>query len=327
MPLPNSKDLKAYQFQYKMCIDPHHQKRRLERVLERVNALNHNKGLFLRFERFMRIEEELSITRIERVFVNLLKINKWMRNKDFSGFKKTDIIKVLEKIHSKNYSPYTSQTYKTVLKKFFRWLGKPELVDWIPYTLKHSIKQPESLITRNELYTLIHITDNIKYKAMIYCLYESALRVSEFLALKIKNVIFDRNGAILLVNGKTGSRRIRIIESVKLLKEWLRYNPFRRNPESPLWFDRGRFLSYSSFRKILNRIVKKAKINKRIYPQLFRHSRATELANYLTEPQLKEFLGWSPYSRMPSLYVHLSGRDVDRAILKIYQINNLKVKP
>jgi len=313
----HSKGLRASLPKLNVWIDPHHQQRRLERVLERINALNHNRELFLRFERFMRVEEELSITRIERVFVNLLKIDKWMK-KDFFKANKEDIIKVLEMIHSKNYSPFTSQTYKTIIKKLFRWLGKAEIVDWIPYTLKSDVKQPEELITRRELYALIHITDNIKHKALIYVLYESALRISELLSLKIKNVVFDKYGAVLLVNGKTGSRRVRIIESVKLLKEWLFLNPFRRNPESPVWFDRGRFLSYSSFRKILRRIVEKAKINKRIYPQLFRHSRATELANHLTEPQLKEFLGWSPHSRMPSLYVHLSGRDVDRAILRLY---------
>jgi len=308
-----------------MEIDPHHQKRRLERVLERINALNHNKKLFLRFERFMRVEEELTITRIERVFVNLLKINKWMR-KDLRKATKEDVLKVLEIIQNKNYSPFTSQTYKTILKKFFRWLGKPELVNWIPHNLKSDVKQPEELLIRGEIYQMIHITKNPKYRALVSILYESGCRVGELLSLKIKNVIFDSYGAILLVHGKTGSRRIRIIESVLLLKIWLSYHPFRRNLESPLWFDKGNFLSYSSFRKILKRIVEKTNIRKRVYPQLFRHSRATELANYLTEPQLKEFLGWCPASRMPSLYVHLSGRDIDRAILKMYKINNLKVK-
>jgi len=112
----HSKGLRASLPKLNVWIDPHHQQRRLERVLERINALNHNRELFLRFERFMRVEEELSITRIERVFVNLLKIDKWMK-KDFFKANKEDIIKVLEMIHSKNYSPFTSQTYKTIIKK------------------------------------------------------------------------------------------------------------------------------------------------------------------------------------------------------------------
>jgi hypothetical protein len=60
-----------------------------------------------------------------------------------------------------------------------------------------------------------------------------------------------------------------------------------------------------------------------------RHTRATELANILTEAQMKEHLDWVPGSDIPSTYVHLSGRDVDGAMLKAHGIavdKELKVK-
>lgn len=53
-------------------------------------------------------------------------------------------------------------------------------------------------------------------------------------------------------------------------------------------------------------------------PHAFRPASATHLANILTEAQMKEFIGWIQDSDMASVYVHLSGRDVDRAILKLY---------
>ena len=40
------------------------------------------------------------------------------------------------------------------------------------------------------------------------------------------------------------------------------------------------------------------------------------MANYLTEAQMNVYFGWVQGSDMPSIYVHLSGRDVDYAILK-----------
>lgn len=40
------------------------------------------------------------------------------------------------------------------------------------------------------------------------------------------------------------------------------------------------------------------------------------MANYLTEAQMNDYFGWVQGSGMPSVYVHLSGRDVDDAILK-----------
>lgn len=66
----------------------------------------------------------------------------------------------------------------------------------------------------------------------------------------------------------------------------------------------------------LQRIAKKAGISKQIHPHLFRHSRATYMANYLTEAQMNVYFGWAQGSDMPGVYVHLSGRDVDDAILK-----------
>ena len=49
----------------------------------------------------------------------------------------------------------------------------------------------------------------------------------------------------------------------------------------------------------------------------FRHSRATRLANVLTEAQLRQLFGWVQGSRMAATYAHLSGRDVDNALLKL----------
>jgi len=61
-----------------------------------------------------------------------------------------------------------------------------------------------------------------------------------------------------------------------------------------------------------------AGVKKRVNPHAFRHSRATFLANNLTEAQMKEYFGWVQSSGMAAVYVHLSGRDVDNAILKLH---------
>jgi hypothetical protein len=39
---------------------------------------------------------------------------------------------------------------------------------------------------------------------------------------------------------------------------------------------------------------------------------------------MREFFGWARNSDMPSIYVHLSGRDVDRTLLQAY---GLKIEP
>jgi site-specific recombinase XerD len=72
---------------------------------------------------------------------------------------------------------------------------------------------------------------------------------------------------------------------------------------------------------MLGKLVKSCGLDKQVYPHLFRHSRATHLADKLTEAQMKILFGWAGNSDVPSVYVHLSGRDVEEALLRIYGIN------
>ena len=76
-----------------------------------------------------------------------------------------------------------------------------------------------------------------------------------------------------------------------------------------------RRISANCVRSLLKNMGKRAGVGKRLNPHAFRHARATELAKYLKESHLRAYMGWSPGSAMPGIYVHLSGRDTDDAIL------------
>jgi predicted nucleic acid-binding Zn ribbon protein len=81
-------------------------------------------------------------------------------------------------------------------------------------------------------------------------------------------------------------------------------------------------LSHNCASGIIKAAARRADIRTAVNPHNFRHSRATHLAIHLTEAQMKEYFGWVQGSDMASVYVHLSGRDVDNALLKI---NNIQV--
>lgn len=68
---------------------------------------------------------------------------------------------------------------------------------------------------------------------------------------------------------------------------------------------------------MLQEIGKRAGIKKAINPHNFRHSRATFLANRFTEAQMNEYFGWIQGSDSSQVYVHLSGRDLDDAVLTL----------
>jgi hypothetical protein len=146
---------------------------------------------------------------------------------------------------------------------------------------------------------------------------ESGCRISEIGTLQIKNVTFESGGARIIVHGKTGPRSILIIKSAPYLQIFINNHPSGDDPEAYLWHNgRGKLLTYQRFRDILASAKKKAGITKRIHPHLFRHTAATKMANFMTDNQLKKYMGWTS-ARMIGIYTHLSGKDTDDAVLKM----------
>jgi hypothetical protein len=52
-------------------------------------------------------------------------------------------------------------------------------------------------------------------------------RPEEFLRLTNLDMKVDSKGAVLILRGKTGERRVRIISFVKLLEQWLQVHALR----------------------------------------------------------------------------------------------------
>jgi integrase/recombinase XerD len=248
-------------------------------------------------------------------------------------FDRIGIEKVIGRINTRKYTEHTKHDYKIIIKKYFQWLRGcnedaheyPLEVAWIKTSFKKKRLLPEALLTEEEFKKLVGATENLRDRAFMLTHYDGGFRIGETLSLRILNVAFDKYSAVVRVDGKTGPRRVRLTISTPALASWLSIHPYRNDPNASLWVGvgtvgRGKPLSYNGARALLRRLAKKTGLKKRIYTHLMRHTRATELANILTEAQMKEHLGWVPGSDMPSTYVHLSGRDVDGAILKAHGI-------
>ncbi len=66
--------------------------------------------------------------------------------------------------------------------------------------------------------------------------------------------------------------------------------------------------------------MEKTDIKKRVHAYLFRHTRITEAASFMTESEMDHYFGWVQGSNMPQVYVHLSGREVDDKLLRHYKL-------
>ena len=240
-----------------------------------------------------------------------------------------DIEAAMAKLEGSDYSTKTKSNIKVVVKSFYKhYLGEdsfyPKQIAWVKSAgAKNKKMLPEDILTEEEILKMIEAAGNLRDKAIIALLYDSGIRVGELLSLKKKSAELNSEPGHIVVDGKTGMRKIPILFSAPYLSNYLELVKGKK-PDEYLWTGIGswtstnRLVDGAAIRKLLRNAAKKAGIEKRIYPHLFRHSRATYYANRLTEQQLKALFGWTGDSRMVSTYVHMSGRDIDDAVMQTY---------
>jgi len=292
-------------------------KRFFENKKNWVDTGTENKRLLAEFELEKTALGMAEGTRYMYLFC-LVKLAKYFRGKPFKTLTKGDMIDFFE-----HWKAYKSPSLKVAVKAFYKWLNKgayPETVSWIrPHGFERR-KLPEDLLTPDEIKKLADSCLNPRDRALILLLYETGARAGELIGLDIKDVKFDEYGAVVMLDGKTGMRRVRIIDCVPDLKVWLNNHPRGKDASAPLFLElRGKFKhlgDHATLANIIKAAKKRAGLTKRIHPHLFRHSRATHLAKDFTEQELKVIFGWSGGSRMPATYVHLSGADVDKKMLE-----------
>lgn len=304
-----------------------------KKLLKKSKILEENKKYILEFI------DQLSAEGISKVkqlkYLYTLKTLTTLTKIDFIKADKQDIIKLMDKINKSEYKEWTKRDFKVVIKRFYRWIREkegqefhrgeyPVEVKWINTGKKnHNRKLPNQLLTIDDVKLLANNTNNLRDRCLIFFLYETGARIGEIMNIKIRDVEFDKYGALINLFGKTGARKIRIIASSPSISSWLIEHPSREKQESllfcGLWSKkRGEDISYNTINKMLRETKETTGITKPVNPHHFRHSRATELAKKLTESQLCTYMGWVQGSQEAATYVHLSGRDMDKAILSLH---------
>ena len=317
-------------------IDLHNYKRRLEKSIERIELSDipkNDKEMLLKFKDDC-LSNNLSAGKIDiylmhlRRFVNMLK-------KPIEEANKDDLKRVIGELNQMtNYTEQTKVGFKIAVRKLYKLVRGieekgvyPPEVSWISTGLgKNHRLLPEELLTEEETKQIVRCADNLRDKTLLSMLAESGARVSEIGTMAIKQVSFETYGTRLTITGKTGTRKILIVNSTPYIQEWINQHPFNDNSSSFLWNNKqnsNECLCYARISHILKRATKKAGIKKRVYPHLLRHSRATQLAPIMSEAALKQYFGWTQGSKMAGIYVHMSGKDTDEAILRA---NGIEIK-
>jgi integrase len=264
---------------------------------------------------------------------------------DYETATKQQIESIVGKVRSDSkLAPATKNKILISIKLLYKWLlgdGEeyPKQVRWIKANIGKEKKITSAeILTENEVIKMIKSTKkaNLRDRVIIALLWDTGMRIGELQNLRIRDIDItsDQNGVshvTIPLEGKTGTRQVPIFMSVPYILDYLQEMGDMGRDAYLLNYYEGRWadmkmkgvLDGNAIRKMLRVTAKRAGIEKRIYPHLFRHSRATYYANRMTEQQLKSFFGWTPTSGMAGHYTHLSGRDIDSAVAKA---NNQEVE-
>jgi integrase/recombinase XerD len=232
-------------------------------------------------------------------------------------------------------SKRTTNILKVVVKNFYSYLYELERGSY-PSQVAHLRSAnlntlpitPRDVLNKDDVFTLINYCQQSRDKALVCTLYESGCRVGELKNMDVDDLHFTDLGVELHVSGKTGTRRILLLESKPYLLNWLEDRPpFEERVKKhgkeitrhPLWSTLilpYKRLKSSSIQSFLTQLGRQTGLKKKTNAHNFRHSRCTYLSKFMSDAQMRQYFGWKRGSLMVGIYSHLTGADTDQAVME-----------
>jgi integrase len=284
---------------------------------------------------------------------------------DFKEVTRKDVINFLDNLRKTDTKdPYhkwigTYNIYRVHLLRFFKWLHaphvepskrpKPAVVENIPKLRRKEMSHYKSsdLWTPEDDLLFLKYCPSMRDRCYHAISRDLAARPHEILNLKIRDIMFKTaNGHVYVecvVNGKTGTRPLVLINSIPCLKDYLDHeHPMPSNPNAPLICGIGKSLGkhllsislFKTYEKYKQKTFPKLLDNPNITPEdkqkirdllkkpwnpyVRRHSSLTQKSVYLKEHVLRQMAGWSPGSQMHLRYLHYFGSENITSVLEEY---------
>ena len=222
----------------------------------------------------------------------LIRFSIFHHNKAFKQIIREDILSFLDSFRKTESTDHlhkwigTYNLFRTYLLRFFKWLyypdvepdkrPKPTVIENILQLRRKekSICKPTDLWTAEDDLLFLKYCPSKRIKCFHTMSYDTGCRPHEILKLRIRDIVFKSTGtrqyAEVLVNGKTGSRHIPLIDSIPYVKDYLDHeHPQPSNPNA---------IFISGIRKSLGRSIDSHAISfiyaaykKELFPKLLQN--------------------------------------------------------
>lgn len=250
--------------------------------------------------------------------------------KDYNKINYDDYVKVASAISNCKAGVNQKNGDRFFIKRFLKdsyndWRMKfkdLELLKSEVKSEKDKIK-PKELLTELEIDKLIKASSDLKEKSLIAVLSSSGARTEEILKLRWNDVDFDSN-SIYLYSSKTGKRRLVPINNA--INHLERLKKETEPEENDLVFPSSRgggIMTAAGLNFMLQKLGKKAGIDKRIWSYLFRHTRLSFLLTKLS-PKVYEDVAGHSLSMGLKTYGHLSQDKIIKEMTeRVFEVKEL----
>lgn len=257
---------------------------------------------------------------------------------DIKNLTKNELIEMNRKIVESKYKIKTKIGMQLFIRLFLTLLADEERVKEVKSLIKIMHDTPNDNPDSDEHGKVVSYSDfkkickhipNYKLKMMTKILFSTGMRITELynivpgkvqyvkrklFGVKLPPGLFGYKCAWIYTRGKrTKSKR----EGRYLYYMALYADEFKKYMDCLKQDEYAFDYSYSYYLQCLHAAAKKAGLDYRIHPHMFRHTAATRLFKKLPDAVVKRVLNWSKNSTMPQHYSHINKSDIVEAMNKI----------
>jgi len=245
-----------------------------------------------RYLNFLAIEKGVSLNTMEAYSRDLNRYLEFVEQagiKDIRGISPDNVISFLGNLKGAGLATSSINRSLAAIRGFYKYLLTEKAVDENPVAnieLARAWMHLPDTLSREETNLLLKMpgTQNplaVRDTAMLELLYATGIRASELISLSMSNINWQ--AGYLIVVGKGNKERIVPIgrmafDCLNRYVEGSRRNLSKGRSVNAIFLNRsGTGLTRQGFWKIVKKYVRKAGLQKKVYPHTFRHSFATHL--------------------------------------------------
>ncbi|MCQ2739068.1 MAG: tyrosine recombinase [bacterium] len=276
------------------------------------------------FKTYLSVEKNFSSHTITAYCSDIISFLLWLNGLSCLDVEYNKLREYLHFIQRFEYKKTTIARKVAAIRTFYKYLLRDRYIENNPSISLSAPKRPKPLPKFLTPYEVEKILNNVKIdtpagfrnRVIIELLWATGMRISELSNLNFGDLNLEENE--IRVFGKGAKERIVLVSdrAKNYLTQYIKtarnliapdYNTAETDENSPLFINKTGFrLQNKTIRTVINEVVQKIELPKKVTPHVFRHSFATKLIENGADLRVvQELLGHAGISNT-QIYTHIS---------------------